>query len=275
MLPQQRLHVVLTADLGEPIDALLGRLTAAERQQAQIHRALRRRRHYVLGRLAARAAARHALGSPGSRAVEILSGARGEPVVQVDGVASAVSLTLAHSGRLAAAGAWRSRSGYAAGIDLERLRPTDVAESALVFSECERALLARAQVGGGQAGLATWAVKEATWKALGPNQGAGVAEIEVRALDLDAGYAEVQVDEGFLARFEDAAVSAGVGVIDGPDECYILAVTTIASRSLEKGTGGPRFWAGDRICAVRGFACLDARQRAGRVGVERTAARWR
>ncbi len=171
MLDQLARRVTFAADSGEPISVLLARLSRAEQDLIVQLPTERQRRHSALARFAGKSAALHAL-EPPSRGctVEILKGPNGEPLASVDGDGGRLSVSLTHSGRMAAAFAWTNRPGssYCAGIDLERIRPTEVASGPYAFSSRERKLIADAPSTLPWSGLAAWASKEAAWKALRP-----------------------------------------------------------------------------------------------------------
>jgi len=227
------LQLVIVQDLAQSIDPLSAGLTSTEQRQAKAQPTERRRRHFVLGRLAAHVAVRRALGTKARHSsIEVLTGSNGEPLVQVAGVTDVVSVSLSHAGRLAVACTWLSASGYSAGVDLERTRPTEVAQSEYAFSHRERTLLSHLPEGQMLAGLAAWTVKEAVWKALWPAQCPNPAEIEIRALSLATGRAAVEVGDMFLTRFGDVVIRARVDTIDGPDGAYLLAVAEVASRKF-------------------------------------------
>jgi 4'-phosphopantetheinyl transferase EntD len=231
--PDSMLAVVIAADLAQPLDELLEGLTPAEQQQAVAHPIQRRRRHYVLGRLAAHRAVRRVLGARARHAsVEVLTGLTGAPLVWIDRVVGHVSVSLAHAGRLAVACAWRNLPdvSYSAGVDLERVRLTEVAQSSYAFSRRERMLLSHAPAGHVLASLAAWTVKEAAWKALQPNLRAGPEMIAIRALSLAQGRAKVAVPEKFLARFAAPLVRTRVGYVVGPDGPYFLALAQVMPR---------------------------------------------
>jgi len=218
-------QAVLVPDLLQPLELLLAELTAAEREQApaasrQGRPTERRCRQFVLGRCAAHAAVRRALaGQAQPSCIEVLTGQEGQPVVWVDGVAGAACVSITHSGRLALACAWTGTpEGRRAGVDLERLRPVDVAQSRYAFSRRERALLARAPEGPRLAGLAAWTAKEAAWKALWPAQGADPAEVEVWALNLAGGQAVVRAPRG------GSRLGVRVGMTAGPEGEYVFSV---------------------------------------------------
>jgi len=227
------LRLVLLADQGQPPDLLLMRLSPAEREQAEQNwPAGCRRRQFLLSRLAAhRAVQRLLAGRVPPPSIQVLSGPAGEPRARVDGVEGVVSVSLAHSGRLALACAWPGARRHT-GVDLERVRPTDVAHSRYAFSRRERALLARAPEGLALAGLAAWTAKEAAWKALWPHQPVSPAGIEIRALDLERGCAVAQVPPG-RAQFE-----VRIGFIAGPDGPYLLSIAQLTQRAARNPFGG-------------------------------------
>jgi 4'-phosphopantetheinyl transferase EntD len=231
--PDSMLAVVIVADLAQPLDVLLQGLAPAEQQQAEAHPIQRRRRHYVLGRLAAHRAVARVLGA-GARhvSVEVLTELTGAPLVWIDQVAGHVSVSLAHAGRLAVACAWRNLPdvSYSAGVDLEQVRNTEVAQSRYAFSRRERMLLAHAPAGQVLAGLAAWTVKEAAWKALQPNLRAGPEMIPISALSLAQGRAKVAVPKNLLARFTAPLVRTRVGYVVGPDGPYFLALAQVMPR---------------------------------------------
>jgi 4'-phosphopantetheinyl transferase EntD len=232
-----RLHLALARDPPGSIDALLARLSVAERAEAH-GRSGTARRHFVLGRLAAHAAIRRTLGAgTGGAVVEVLAGPAGEPRARVDGPARAVSASISHVGRMAVACAWRSAPGYAAGVDLERVRPTRVAQSGYAFSARERALLCGVPQGPVLAGLAGWALKEAVWKALWPHQPPNPAAVGIRTLSLASGRATVDVARRYLRGGDDAAIRARLEMVTGPDGDYVLAVAEIASSPSEGRAG--------------------------------------
>src|SRR5512136_2393918 len=154
------LQIVLAPDVERSLDELLAELTSAEREQVERSGlAERRLRHFALGRVAARVAVRRALGvETATVPIDILTGPDGEPQVQIDGQVGIASVSVSHSGRLVAACGWRDPGGNkrSAGVDLERLRPTEIARSSYVFTQREQRLLARAPQGSILAGLAAW-----------------------------------------------------------------------------------------------------------------------
>lgn len=233
-----RLPIVLVPDLDRPLELLLAHLSPAEREQAeQSWPTEHRRRQFVLGRLAAHRAVRWTLaGRMRVSVVEVLTGRDGEPVVYVDGAADLASVSLAHSGRLALACAWPGAPGEGgrAGVDLERVRPTDVARSRYAFSRREREVLACAPEGAVLAGLAAWTVKEAAWKALSPTPILSPVSIEVRALNLTEGRAIAEVPPDRLQ------LSVRLGFVAGPDGPYVLSIaqlTQYATRNPSAGVG--------------------------------------
>ena len=213
-------------------------LTPVEREQADraglIGRSLRQ---FALGRLAAHIAIRQVLGDEiASLPVDVLTGPGGEPQVHVGGVAGGASTSVSHSGCLAAACAYTPQmgprqGGIAFGVDLERLRPTEVARSGYAFSRRERRLLRRAPEGPALAGLAGWTVKEAVWKALQPNKNTSPAELEIRAISMAAGRAAVHVGDRLRAGLGHPTLKVRIALVKGPDGWYVLSVAIVTPRS--------------------------------------------
>jgi 4'-phosphopantetheinyl transferase EntD len=128
---------------------------------------------------------------------------------------------------MAAACAWRSASDYAAGVDLEQVRETQVAQSAYPFSARERALLAHVAQGPVLAGLAGWALKEAVWKALWPRQPSSPASVQIHALSLAPPRAAASVEGRYLTRGASTPIRVRLGNIVGADGQYVLAVAEV------------------------------------------------
>jgi phosphopantetheinyl transferase len=172
----------------------------------------------VLGRLAAREAIRIVLRvSTLRRDLEVLTGARGEPIVGND---EAVRVSVSHTKGLAAACAWRDPR-WSAGIDIERVRPTDILDSAYAFSRRERQLIG--QLGDRPlAALVGWAVKEAAWKAVTLDGSGGPEAVEIVALDLGTGRAAVRAADRGLG-----SAQAQVGRIRAAGAEYVLAVAWV------------------------------------------------
>jgi 4'-phosphopantetheinyl transferase EntD len=220
----------MVPDLGQPLDREWTRLTTAERNQALALPTERRRRQYVLGRLAAREAIRR-LVEPRMRMsfIEILSELDRAPRASVNGLDDWVSISISHSNRLAVACAWLadSKSLVSAGIDLEYVRPNEVAESTYAFSRAERKLLSRAAEGSEIAALAAWTAKEAVWKALLAGQEIGPNAIEVEAQSLEQGRAIVQVKGPLLQRLGDSSLDVQSRRIRGPGGEYVLSLARV------------------------------------------------
>jgi 4'-phosphopantetheinyl transferase EntD len=228
------LQSVIVADHLQPLEALLARLSPEEREQAEgkgfdEHAT----RQWVLGRLAAHAAVRRVLGreAPSTR-FEILTGVRGAPLVWADGRTDVVSVAIAHSGRLAAACAWRGGHGDArsAGVDVERLRRTELAANPYAFSRRERRLIAQAPHEPYVAALAAWTVKEAAWKALRPETRSDPTEIRLKALSLTRGWAAVDAGDAIRRRWGKCEITVCVGSVSGPDGPYFLSLAVISPK---------------------------------------------
>ncbi|MDB5027242.1 MAG: beta-ketoacyl synthase, partial [Candidatus Eremiobacteraeota bacterium] len=149
-------------------------LGAAEREEDRT-RAPRGRRHWLMGRIAAKDAVRRWLWGRGAGPlfpveVTIANDERGRPLVSAPGPLP-VSVSIAHSGDLAVAIAGED----AVGIDVEIVEPRDAGVEALALTASERALLDRiVRDAGGEPGHARavaltrfWAAKEAVSKAEG------------------------------------------------------------------------------------------------------------
>ena len=231
MAPPRSLRVAVVPDPGEPLEALAHVLTAAEREQARALPTERRRRHFVIGRLAARKAIRPILGGSGALpALEISSPPGCAPRVIMDGPGGRVRVSISHSSRLAAACAWfaQEEGPLLAGIDVEHTRPNEVAESSYAFSPRERRLLSEAQEGPEIAGLAAWTAKEAVWKALLAGQDIGPEAIEIRVQNLAQGRTLVRVKGALSDRIRDPQLWVRTRQIGGPDGKYVMSIAKIA-----------------------------------------------
>jgi 4'-phosphopantetheinyl transferase EntD len=229
--------VTLSADSGEPASALLARLSPAEQDLLARLPTERQRRQSALARVAGKRAIRQALGSPPRDfKVEILQASNGEPIASVDGDTAIVSISLAHSGHLAAAFAWMGNpaSGYCAGIDLERVRPTQIAASSYAFSGRERRLIAEGMHGRDWSALAAWTAKEAAWKALRPEVDCGPDTIEIQRLNLRRGYALLKPRGKLLQRFGQVEIRTRLINVIGPDGDYVLSFAELAARRAPK-----------------------------------------
>ena len=149
----------------------------------------KRRRDWLLGRLAAKAAVRAELGpaAPGAERLAIVADEHGAPVAHVEDEAGAlaplaVALSLSHGHERAVA--WASAARLV-GVDLELIRPRPDGTLRFYLS-AEEQLLARcfdAPAERDRAAVVLWALKEAAWKALRPARGAALIHV---ALALDA-----------------------------------------------------------------------------------------
>lgn len=219
--------VRFVADAGQPLQLMLEGLSVLERTEVQQHPTELRRRQSALGRHAARRAVRRALDLRDDRGIDILSSGSA-PIATVEASAGErVALSIAHSSRLAVAAAASAAAGDVCGIgvDLERIRPTDIAASDFAFCRAERALFADDT----SLALAAWAAKEASWKALDGAQDDGPAELEVRALDLDAGHARVAVRRRLRDRLGARAIRVRLRRVTGPDGAYVVSVAHLIS----------------------------------------------
>jgi 4'-phosphopantetheinyl transferase EntD len=214
------LRVALVHDDGSATATLLAGLSRSERARADMFATERRRRHFALGRLAARCALRQLW--PSARAPEILPGANGQPIVAARG-ASAVGLSIAHDDRLAAACAWPAPDRRGVGVDVERCRPCGVGESEYAFSSRERALL-RTPGDSSLAALAAWTAKEAAWKALVPEPTLGPESLELMRLSLDRGRALLRTRSPGAGAGGGRTLTARLCLLQGWDGPYLLAL---------------------------------------------------
>ena len=150
MQTRSSLCVSVATDSGEPLDDFVRSLSPSERELANGLPTQRRRRHFVIGRLAARRAIQGLFPAETRTCrIEISSHPEHGPRVVLNGVRDRVRISISHSSRVAVACAWLANSLQPrfAGIDLEYLRPNDVADSAYAFSRRERCLLRQAPEG--------------------------------------------------------------------------------------------------------------------------------
>ena len=233
MLDNGSFRVAIVRDRMQPTAMLLAGLTPAEREYADLFPTDGRRRHFALGRLAAHLAIQRVLGDKArSLVIQVLSGQEGQPLTCVNEEHDLISVSVSHSGCLGVACAWlNSRSeDYFIGVDLERQRPTEVAQSQYAFSRRERNLLSHTLEDPTLAGLAAWTVKEAVWKALRADRRTGPEAIKINALSLAVGHATVRVNHRLRCKLGKSLLRVQVRTLDGPDGAYILSIAEVASR---------------------------------------------
>ncbi len=229
--------VTLSADSGEPASVLFARLSPAEQDLLARLPTERHRRHSALARIAGKLAIRQSLGSPPRDfKVEILKASNGEPIASVDGDMGMVSISLAHSSHLAAAFAWTANpaSAYRAGIDLEHVRPTEIATSSYAFSAHERRLIAEGMRGREWSALAAWTTKEAAWKTLCPEADCGPDTVEIQRMNLHRGEALVKPSGKLRQRFGPLEIRTRLLNVIGPDGDYILSFAELDARRAPK-----------------------------------------
>lgn len=172
----------------EPEEALLPRLSAADRAQLAALPTEKRRRDWLLGRAAAKEAVRALLGvaAPGWEAFSVPAGPEGGPLLTGSGLLGVrVSLSHGHGRALA----WARRAGAAGGlpgVDLERVRPRPEGTLRFYLDPEERAPVLALPAGQGEVagprdalGVLLWALKEAAFKALVPPRGVGLLDVKV------------------------------------------------------------------------------------------------
>jgi phosphopantetheinyl transferase len=218
--------IVVVRDSGQAVDEISVGLSDAEWHRLEEFRDEKRQRHFVIGRLAARLAIRRVLGPDSQKVtIEVRTAKNGAPRVLLNGRPGMISVSLSHSGRVAAACAWRTKphNRISLGVDVERLRPSDVYSSPYAFSRRERTLLSRLPIEKSLAGITAWSVKEATWKAVAADLNCGPESIEIRSLDLNHGFADVQVSRALVQRLGRARIRAQLFFVHGPDRRYVIS----------------------------------------------------
>jgi 4'-phosphopantetheinyl transferase EntD len=207
------LALALFCDDGAPWETLASVLSPRECQQAS-ELATKKRRQFVLGRRAAHAALER-LGEklpPGGWDVQ--NDSNGAPLACADGQEWLVSLS--HSGRVAFAVAWLPKARRISwGVDVERVRPSEVSLSEWAFSKRERGMLAR-ETDFPLAGLVAWSLKEAAWKALRPARSCGPETVFLE----NWAWAQRRA----TLRASQREIAAWWRVVDGPDGAYVWAI---------------------------------------------------
>jgi len=178
---------------------LLDLLSTAETAELSRLRIPKRRRDWLGGRLAAKAAALRLLQRAGlslePSEIEILKQDSGEPALRLSRPPRAASeriarpleapdvveVTISHSGDLAAAAAWRRGSTGSIGLDIEQVRPVEpeIVPIALTSGEIRRIELAATEQERTRLILSLWTVKEAALKAAGVGLSVALQALEV------------------------------------------------------------------------------------------------
>ncbi len=236
-----RLRIVIARDRQQTLAALFAKLSCGEREHANRLPTARQRRHFALGRLAAHAAVRQVLNDAAAGAsIEVVNGRGREPLVRVNDRPSEVSVSIAHSGWLGVACAWRNVNGgcYAAGIDIEQIRSNQVFENSYAFSRREQELLADTSEGVEIAGLAAWTVKEAVWKALGADDRIGPEAIDLQSLDLGLGCAKVEVRHQLKTLLRGRQIRVGCKILKMSGDAYVLSIAQVDALGTERIASG-------------------------------------
>jgi phosphopantetheinyl transferase len=209
-------------------------LGAAERETYRTH-APRGRRHWLMGRIAAKDAVRRWLWARGAGPlfpvqVTIIADERGRPIVNVLG-ATKVCVSIAHSGDLAVAIAHENEVG----IDVELIEPRNPGLEMIALSAPERALLDRIGSGVGreptraraEAFTRFWAAKEAASKAEGTGLAGRPTAFAVSAVDGDRLHVTCKADPMEKAHEYTVETSVVTGPPDpeGTSADYIVAWT--------------------------------------------------
>jgi malonyl CoA-acyl carrier protein transacylase/phosphopantetheinyl transferase len=209
-------------------------LCAAELEKYRTH-APRGRRHWLMGRIAAKDAVRRWLWARGAGPlfpieVTIVADEHGRPIVNVPGPRN-VCVSIAHSGDLAVAIAHEK----SVGIDVELIEPRNPGVEAVALSAIERALLDRVVSGvrrepaqaRAEAFTRFWAAKEAVSKAEGTGLAGRPTAFVVTAVDGDRLHVICQADPTGKTREYtiETRVIAGPSDSDGTSAEYIVAWT--------------------------------------------------
>ncbi|HEY3990770.1 MAG TPA: acyltransferase domain-containing protein [Acidobacteriaceae bacterium] len=209
-------------------------LGAAERETYRTH-APRGRRHWLMGRIAAKDAVRHWLWARGAGPlfpveVAIAADEHGRPVVNVPGP-SEVYVSIAHSGDLAVAIAHEK----AIGIDVEIIEPRNPGIERIALSPSERVLLDRAVSGvkgdpvraRSEAFTRFWTAKEAVSKAEGTGLAGRPNAFPVSAMDGDRLRVICERESAEQSReyTVETSVVTGPRSADGASAEYIVAWT--------------------------------------------------
>jgi len=175
------LYLVRVPPPGEPLDALLTRLTPAERARASEKRIEAKRREYVTGQATLRTLLGAALGEDPQR-VRYRRGIKGKPYLGAESSGSGLEFNITHSGEMVLAAL---AVGVELGVDVEwhneRTDPQRVARR--TFTPDERAALERIDEQDRRGHFfQMWTCKEALVKCTGLGIHSGMNEFQV-ALD--------------------------------------------------------------------------------------------
>ncbi len=140
----------------------------------------KRRREWLLGRAAAKAALARASGEP-IEEIRVLPSEDGAPSASCRGEAVRCGLSISHGhGR---AIAWAVAGGLP-GVDLERVKPRPEGTFRFYLEPREREpLLALRGEERDRAAVVLWSLKEAAWKTLRPHRGIALLDFELAPLD--------------------------------------------------------------------------------------------
>jgi acyl transferase domain-containing protein/phosphopantetheinyl transferase len=205
-------------------------LAASERTQYEQHNP-RGRHRWLLGRIAAKDAARQYLWDRGASELfpaefVIDNEASGRPTVT--GLPPGTGISIAHSGEFAVAlvGA-TDAAGRGVGIDVQAVEERTPQFEGLACTESERALLDLCAAGMGtrlECLTRFWAAKEAVAKAVGTGLGGRPHRFEVKQVD-GTQFLVAALDHGDRWWVD----STGVRGVDGVTQ-YVVAWTTIGAR---------------------------------------------
>jgi phosphopantetheinyl transferase (holo-ACP synthase) len=221
-------------------------LTREEEARLDVLVTEKRRRDFLLGRLAAKDAVRRALrsSSPPAGKIAILSDENGAPFAVVDGErAASLSLSLSHGHGQAVA---LARESGLVGLDLERIRERPEGTFRFYMSDEERDRYVSSRLPGclrDEAAVVLWALKEAAWKALRPGRGAGLLDVFL-SLESPTGSREGSARVRFSGPLRERARQEGVapaGLAAWRREGDLVVAWALVGEPRDPVSWGPTF----------------------------------
>lgn len=195
----------------------------------------RRRREWLLGRLAAKDAVRLFLKSQhglelSPTDIEISTDEHGRPIVSkklMDKLGFRLFMSIAHSGWIALAIAGDCGDYRGVGVDLERVGQNLGSLGRIALTQKERLLFSPVPASRrNEWVLRLWCAKEAVAKALGRGMVGGPLSLEVQNLEEDVGRVDV-VLAGELARHLPAYANTVLTAYTGREGAYVFASSLI------------------------------------------------
>ncbi|PSQ99684.1 MAG: 4'-phosphopantetheinyl transferase [Bacteroidetes bacterium QS_9_68_14] len=176
------------------VEAWRALLSEAERGRLDGYGVEKRRREFLLGRVAARQLLAGVLGcAPAEAPMEVA----GSGAVEVRG-GHGLRLSISHTGAEAVAAV----AERPVGADLERIQPRPERLHRFLLAEAERPLLEQRALSADAAFALCWALKEATLKALGCGLRRSPKTVRIAKLNAEARTARLEARGGETASFE-------------------------------------------------------------------------